>query len=268
MKSLSNTSPLLLLLTGVLLPFLFTSCEKVVEIDINEGNPQIVVEGILANDANDSGIKLSKSGSFYGDNNFEKISGASVSLEDGLGNTQMLSEVTAGEYSLPNLAGTPGQTYTLKVESEGTEISAVSTMPTAVSLDSLLVIDRRAVFGIEGFGIQVGITDPAGEENYYRFRIYRNNELVAGYTLYDDALFDGTETQLPLFPATFDRGDSVDVEMFCIDRATYVYFTGLQNSSGQGLNSSVPGNPDSNLNGEAIGYFGAVVGSRRSVRIP
>ncbi len=243
----------------LLLPLLMlalSACEKVVEIDLNDADPQIVVEAIVRSEMGDNYVTLIRSASIYEDNTFDNISGANVTIVDPTGVSHLLAETTPGRYNGSSIAGTPG-TYSLIIEVEGKSISAITTMPEAVALDTVLVRESGGFGPSETFVLEAGFTDPADVRNYYRFRIFKNGVQDDGWLLYDDDIIDGNDVELPLFPNQFDLGDTTRLEMLSIDEESLRYYEALENGQGNGFFDAAPGNPESNLKGDAIGYFSA-----------
>ena len=72
------------------------SCSEVIELDIVNAEPQIVIEGSVGNNGDTTEIKISKSVGLYADNTFPVVSNATVILSDNLGNRDTLIETTAG----------------------------------------------------------------------------------------------------------------------------------------------------------------------------
>ena len=68
------------------------------------------------------------------------------------------------------------------------------------------------------------------------------------------------------FNRYLSKGDTVTVEMQCIDKTVYEYFNSFGNL-GMGPSSSTPANPYTNLNGAVLGYFSAHTSERKSVII-
>ena len=100
-------------LFAIILLTLTTSCEKVILIELNEADQKIVVDAIVSNDSVQNYVILSKSGGFYQDNDFEAITGASVTITDDAGVVYSLSESAPGYYSDPNLVGKLKTNYDL-----------------------------------------------------------------------------------------------------------------------------------------------------------
>ena len=57
----------------------------------------------------------------------------------------------------------------------------------------------------------------------------------------------------------YEEGDTIKVELICIDQGTYNYLDQLSEVSGGGpsFGSSAPANPQNNFSNGAMGYFTA-----------
>ena len=240
------------------------SCEKVIYIDLNEADPQIVIEGIVLND-DESYVKLSKTGSYYQAVDFETISNAYVTVEDEAGNSFIFTESEAGHYINDSFSGNTEQVYHLKVTVDDLDISSTSTMPKLIPIDSLTYEIEAGRLGFrEGMTIKCHYTDPSNVDNFYLLKFYQNGEKVSGFEVKSDRIDDGNATYYSYRLEDYQYGDVIDVKFYSIDEANYEYFN--LNSNGGGMRqSAAPGNPESNLIGEAIGIFGAYALSKSTV---
>lgn len=249
---------------SLIILFSFSSCEKVIDIDLNSAAPKIVVEGSISDQAAPYSVKISKTVNFNEPNVFPPVSGALVSIYDDLGNHETLTETSAGTYIASTLQGVPGRTYTLNITDNGKNYSARSTMPQPVKIDT--VYSKNLSFP-EGFGITVfvGFKDPPGYENYYRFIQIVNGIPKNTFYVISDQYQNGTEMY---FKMDDDReqkelvkGDSVTVILQSIDKSIYDYFYPMY------FGRDVV-NPPSNLGTEALGYFSSCAVSSKSFVIP
>lgn len=243
----------------LLLPLLLlalTACEKVVEIDLNDADPQIVVEGVIRSEMGDNYVTLIRSASIYDDNTFDNITGANITVVDPAGVTHLLAETTPGRYTGSSIAGLPGS-YSLNIDVEDKTITSTTTMPQPVALDTMLYRESGGFGPSSTFVLEAGFSDPVAAVNYYRFRIFKNGVMEEGWLLYDDGIINGNAVELPLFPNQYEIGDTAHVEMLTIDAASLKYYESLANGQGNGFFDAAPGNPESNLEGGAIGYFSA-----------
>lgn len=260
------------------------SCEKVIDIDLNQSNPRFVIEGNLSNLTGESKVKISKTLNFDETTAYPEISGALVTITDNMTNQiDTLNETSAGIYFKAGLAGKEGHTYTMLVNIENEIFTAVSTMAFSVNLDSL-VQENLAGSGTRGgpggsggpgnpggdhdyetiIQITPHYTDPVNSVNYYQFEVTRNDTLVDDVFIRNDVGFNGSSSHLP-FRVKADKGDVVTIDMQCIDKAVYNYFFGLNENINQ--SSATPANPTSNINNGALGYFKVHTSQRKTIRI-
>ena len=254
--------PIFVLLVG--LSIFFSSCEKVIEIDLNSKEPQIFIEGNITNLQGPYTVIITQTVNFNDVNNFPPVSGATVTISDNIGNSETLTETSSGVYVTSTIQGVCNRNYTLKVLSNDKEYIATSYMHAPVNIDTLTIVTETTHNGSKKT-ISVGFTDPEGISNYYRFIKTINN--ISQTTIYveDDLLQDGNAISHPLLSKYQDEtsikyGDDVVISLQVIDKDVYDYFRTLsQLSGGSGLinQSTSPANPISNFNNGALGYFNA-----------
>src|SRR5688572_7546758 len=91
------------------------SCEKVIDIDLNQSSPAVVIEGDITNETGPYTIRITQSINFDDRNEFPPVSDAVVTVSDSEGNRELLTEVSPGVYETETTEGIPGRTYTLEV---------------------------------------------------------------------------------------------------------------------------------------------------------
>lgn len=254
------------LLFSVLAIALFAaSCQQVIDIELNDKDAAVVIEANITDQPGPYTVTVSKTVNFSDPNIFPGVSGAFVVMSDNAGNRDTLTETTPGVYITSTMQGVPGRTYTLQVTAENKTYTAQSTMPVLVTLDTLVVVESS--FGASSFYIIPLWQDPAGTGDHYRCIEYLNSERVGAF-LYDDVFSDGLINGQPLlnFETELLSGDTVDVEMHCIDPAVYLYFFSMEQTANNG--TAAPANPESNFDNDALGYFNAHTVTTRSVVIP
>jgi hypothetical protein len=237
-----------------IITIIFTSCEKVINVDLKTADPKLVIEGVVDNSGKPAKVRLSKSIAFSVNNIYPTVNGASVKITDNLGNMFTLLESPVGTYANAALIGVSGRTYTLTVVAEGKTYTAISTMPQQVNLDSVfqekITITKPIVFASALFN------DPSGFGNYYNFIETINGKRNKNIFALDDIYQDGGLVVNQLFDgdSSLKVGDKVKIEMQCISKTTYRYLVGLQDLQ---FNNSVPANPVNNITNNALGYFSA-----------
>lgn len=243
------------------------ACEKEIEVDLNTTNPQLVIEATLDNQQDTATVRLTRSVNFSDANDFPAVSGALVVITDSEGTSYPLTETAPGIYQNTGLRGVVGYTYFLSVTTpDGQIFTAESTLPAPVPFDGVDFLVRGAFqpggnsdsdttfFAIPRF------FDPADEPNQYRFTQTVNGLRDHEIIVRNDNVFNGKVNEQPIFSPDLDiyRGDTLRVEMMCIDQSVYNYFFSLSQSIGNGPNASAtPANPVSNIQGGALGYFSA-----------
>jgi hypothetical protein len=258
------------LIPGILLVSTLCGCKKVIDVNLKNSTPQIVITGEINNHAGPYRVTISRSVNFTENNNFPAVPGAFVTItSDGL--TDTLTEATPGIYLTHSLSGVPGSSYSLFISVEGKTYKGTSVMPDYVRLDSIDFISstNNSIFPVAYF------QDPPGISNYYQFLEYTDGERLTNGTgnfVFDDRLSDGRYISRILYSDStdFKSGSTLTVQMNGIDQPVSVYLNELLQISGGsgGFSSPTPANPTSNISGGALGYFSAITISSKSVIVP
>ncbi len=263
---------LLSIAAGLLIAAGFSSCEKVIDVKLDDADKKVVIEAALTNQAGGCVVKVSQTKNFSENNAFNGLSGASISIK-GPNGAVTLTETSPGVYKNAALQGEPGKQYDLTVTLNGQTYTGTSVMPQPVLIDSMYIKTQKFFDEDETFS-NVVFNDPGGVRNYYRLIQYVNGKKSKGNFNIDDDLSDGKLFNTTLyFFADDDKdkikpGDLVKVEMQCVDAAVYKYWFSLEQSSSGSSQSAAPSNPVTNLTGGALGYFSAHVVSSESVLAP
>ncbi|RKR83283.1 uncharacterized protein DUF4249 [Mucilaginibacter gracilis] len=239
---------------------LATSCTRVVDLQLGTDTGKLVVEGNITNVKGVQSVKLTQNVAFTSTNVYPAVSGATVAVSDNKGNTYQMTEAPAGTYSVSQLAGIPGNVYTLNVLTNGKSYTATSTLLAVVTLDS--VTSKNTVINASKNRKQITVhyQDPLGVANQYRFVMYVNGVQVKSVFAYNDNFNDGKYAHTDLRQTDIDiyPGDTVLVEMQCIDSSIYTYWYTLMQQQPNGPGGGVtPTNPPTNITPAALGYFSA-----------
>ena len=257
---------------AILLIVFGTSCEKVIDLNLNSTSKKYVIEGNITDAPGTCAVKITQTKDFNENNDFPGVSGAVVTISDNGGTPVTLTESTAGLYQTTTINGTTGHTYTMTVTVNGQTFTASSTMPVFVPFDSIFV--ENSAFGGNRKVASVVYTDPVGLGNGYHFIEYKNGVQESTVFARDDEFSDGRKVtaELLTFGGSDDdddkkkinTGDTVRVVMECIDPAMYKYWHSIDAASGDS-NSATPANPVTNITGGSLGYFSAHTVSERSI---
>lgn len=243
------------------------SCQKVINIDLNSASPAIVIIGNVNDQPGPYKVTLNQTVNFSQPNTFPAVSGAFVTIADNAGTVDTLKETIPGTYLTQKITGVPGRTYTLTVIAGGQTYTSVSTMPQPVAFDTLVVY-KHIGFRDTTLVPQAWFQDPAGTANYYRFIETLNDSVLSNINCISDEYTNGHIIHYSLRAEghSLHIGDSVRVEMQCIDKGIYEYFHTFNEASGAG-NATAPANPVSNISNNALGYFSAHTSQYRSLKV-
>lgn len=246
-----------------------SSCEKVIDIDLNTPETQLVIEGNITDQLIRQTIRISKSVPYTDSNDYPPVSGATVAVTDNQGRIWNFVETQPGRYTSSRFQGQEFLTYTLQVIVDNVTYTAVSTMPQAVKLDGLGL--KVFTFGDEqNKQVEAYYKDPEGRENQYRFNMQVNGLPVKRIFVENDRFSDGKEATSTLFynpgndSEKLKEGDEVEVEMQSIDKPIYTYWFSISQQTQNGPAAGItPANPPSNIDHDALGYFSAHTTERR-----
>lgn len=243
----------------------FTSCEKEIDVELNSVPPRMVIEGIVKQDQLAT-VRVTQTIDFSNNEGYPNLKGATVTISDNAGNSEILEQNEKGWYTAKELRGVIGRTYTMSVIYDGEEYISTSQMPPQVPIDSITMIKVPVMD--YAFPV-VNFRDPAGEDNqYYRAVIFINGkqhpdvmEFVQSAEFSDGGYFN---MGLQVYTNDSDtdpinKGDEITVEFQCIDKGTYTFFLTLS-SIGQS-----PTNAISNISNGALGYFSACTTEQKTI---
>jgi hypothetical protein len=251
----------------ILISFTAISCKKVIDVNLNDADPQIVIEGNIYNTPGPYYIQISKTVNYSANNQFPSVNGARVIIQDLTALiTDTLREIQEGLYATQKITGAAGRNYQLRVETGGKIINAASKMPAVAQLDSVSFEKISRPGAKTDWYAVINYQDLAGVSNYYLFTLFVNGRRINNTFVYDDRFSDGryVSRTLRTDSAYINPGDSVRVVMQHMGKEGFDYYSSFSQVTGNGaLQTISPANPNSNLSGGALGYFIASYSSTR-----
>lgn len=241
---------------------LFSSCEKIVELDLKNDEPKLVIDGAITNGIGPFTVTITKTMPINQSTAYNPVTTANVVISDDAGNTDVLTQVSSGKYQTHTIEGIAGRTYTLKVISEGKTYDAVSKMSKKINLDGVK-------YNTSNNEVTPLYTDPIEFGNSYLFILFINGKKKKGFNVWNDNINNGILNVIPIGNIGVESNDIVEVEMQCITNSTYNYYFAL-NQFGSNIVSGVTTaqNPPSNILGGALGIFSAHTSDKKSIVIP
>lgn len=248
----------------IFLTFIFTSCEDVIDVDLETSEPRLVVEASINWIKNTAGniqqIKLTKTAPYF-DPGVLPANGATVTIVDEDSNIFAFSErEMTGIYETQNFLPVLNKKYYLTIEYEGETYTGNEVLMPVVEIE-YAEQDIAPGFSEDEIEIKAYFTDPADAENYYLYSFAVYNK----YTLdvYKDEFFDGNRI-FAYYSNDLKPNDEVIIQGCGISERYYNFmYTLLSQTSDQGGGpfetqpATVRGNIVNETNPEnfAFGYF-------------
>ena len=252
---------------------LITSCENVIEIELDYMKPKLVIEGVINDFDNKCIIKLSKTTDYFNYKTNPTVSDAVITLTDNTGTVVKFNEIEPGNYLGESVQAKSHIDYTLSILSEGDNYVAKATIPQKVNIDSLTCLyNPISIFYEVGYVVSCHFSDPEESGNFYRLKTYNINDKSKAKNskdLYNDDIFNGNRVELSWSYNVYQQNDTVVVELYSLDGQTYDYYKTLFPISGgaEMMSFTTPANPNTNISNGALGYFGAYTISRDTIII-
>ncbi len=260
----------------IIIAIFSNSCIDIIDLDLDTTEPRIVIEAIL--DATDSTCTVTATftNDFYDSTENEIVSNLDITLTKNNNEKIILTQNPEGKYFADNIIAEKNDEFRLSViDSSGTEYLATAITPSyprSVAIPGFGQIPFLTVFSqipnenatyTDSLGnvkkIMFALVywlDKPDEENYYRFKVYENSKYINdSYNFIDDQTSMSEDTMQMGLSSFFIEGDTVQVELLSINKATYEYFQQVMDVQFSGINSTTPYNPKGNFSNEALGYF-------------
>jgi hypothetical protein len=280
--SINLKNPTLLLSFLVLIGL--SSCEKDISVDLPTPESKVVVEGSIKA-GQPPLVLLSRNAPFFGEVDLSSIDqyfvqGAIVQLSDGFSQIDLaeiclsdldpeFAELASAEFGIPLneeggfdvdfcfytldtsgtdlMIGIPGRNYELTVFFEEDTLTALTSIPEPVGIDSLWWEPHPDVEADSLVRLNVRFTDPDTLGNFYRYFTKQNSEpFYPGInSVFDDLFVNGEQFDFSLDrgqsrSASFDldtygffwRGDTIILEWASIDQEHYSFWQTLEYDAG------------------------------------
>ena len=251
---------------------IINSCQKIIDIDLNEGKSKYVISAILEEGTNTTILSITETTGYFDTIHPPEISGAIAYISDEINNINYYQEKKPGTYLIHNYQAIANQLFNINVQIEDEIITGSSFLPEPVIIDSLTYeYENLSIISNGGYIIYAEFTDPLDQENYYRLRVTKNGKLKdkpRHMVLFNDKFTNGNIIRMPYYLKRYNVGDEIKLELISIDKNVYRYYETLVDATGySGPNEAAPSNPESNLSNNAIGYFGAYSISSKTIVI-
>ena len=213
--------------------FAITSCEDVVEVDVPETTPRLVIEATFNRYFKEDGssdsegiVKLSLSAPFFAEQ-IPPALGAVVTINDPVNDIsyEFADSENNGSYFgrfVPDF----NIPYELKVVYQGEIYESTTAMMPTGELESILQGDKT-LFGGDDKEVIITFKDSPSERNYYLIDLDVGNFLIT-----DDEFYDGNSFVFSYFYEDLKVGDELNIRLFGVDKRFSNFFEILQTQSG------------------------------------
>jgi hypothetical protein len=276
---------------------LFSSCEKVIPVDLDEGTSQLTVDAFIDDAPGSQKIRLTKTGAYFANVSNIAATGATVYITDDDGHRYtFVDNANSGDYIWTPL---PGDTlvrlfhsYTLSILYGGEQFAATAVAFPVPPIDSVTFEAKKNAVGeasATAYIAQFYAMDIVGMTNFYWIKSYKNGVLYSKpgqINLSQDGAFAGGGTdglafifpiRTAIIPGTdsLNRNDSLTVKVFSINEDTYNYLNQVvQQTTNGGLFATPPFNVFTNVKNinsdsktKPVGWFNIGTVSTSGVRV-
>lgn len=257
----------LLYITLIFSSLCFTSCEEVVDVDLDTAAPRLVVDAsinwVKGTAGNEQTIHLTTTTGYFEDT-VPPVSNATVFITNGDGVVFNFTETAnPGYYTCTNFVPQIGQTYTLTVINGDETYTAVETLYAVPDIENIVQSDDGGFLG-DNTEVRFYFQDNGSEDNWYLVRY--DTEILAfpEYDVMDDSFTQGNQMFNFIDDEDFEAGQPLDIKLYGTSQQFYNYMRKLLEVAGTGGGgpfdtppATVRGNvinPDDE-DGYALGYF-------------
>lgn len=220
------------------LTFMISSCEDVINVDLNTAEPRLVIDASIkwvkgTTGANQS-IKLTLTAPYF-DAEIPPATGAEINITDSNNNTYIFVEDgNTGIYINTTFVPVIDETYTLTINYDGDIYTATETLKSVVPID-FVEQDNEGGFSGDETELKAYYTDPANEENYYFFEFISDIPVIPSLEVYNDEFSNGNQIFGFYTEEDLEAGDEVMIKIHGISERFYDYmFILLQQNNDEG----------------------------------
>ncbi|WDF67039.1 DUF4249 domain-containing protein [Sphingobacterium oryzagri] len=236
-----------------ILMLLLFSCEEVIDLQLDSAEPRTVIAGNLNNLSSIQRISVSKTIPVGSQQTTIAVPDAVVIVRSSANQEFRFLHDQDGYYQAAHFEVEPGLHYFLEVVLDDKKYVASSQMPVDVEVDSVGITSDQ-FFDTRRYYPTFVFQDPPEIENFYLYEIAINQSPLRFAAAYNDKFNNGRRVRHEIADRNDDLqlGDSVRVVRYSIDRAAHKYWSDFESINPGG---AAPGNPTSNISGDALGYF-------------
>lgn len=219
------------ILLGLVTVFALTSCEDVVQVDVEDGKIQLAVDAFINNKNEAQVIRLNQTKQFFENTTQSPFNADSVYVTDNLNNKYIFeSPLLDGDYVWDDsVMVVNGRTYQLTIKSGGLTYTSTTATQNAPAVDSLNweYVPKGLGQDNGGYAVELVARDFIGQPNYYWIRFLKNGKYdtrLEGLNVSVDGSFSETsqgDGELFIAPISTFTAYNIDDSVGVGDIATY-----------------------------------------------
>lgn len=250
----------------LLITILLTSCTDVIDVDVPEAEPRLVVEASLdweqGTEGNVQTILLSLSTPYFNSETINYVTGAKVKVTNN--NTSEVFNFldnNNGAYTTTNFVPIVDNEYSLEITYNGETYLAVETLMPVTGINDVYQSKDQG-FNKDYLEVNVTFDDPADIENFYLLKFQQQGNFLPELFDISDEFTDGNEMHVFYEKEEFKAGDVVAINLYGISKQYYNFIRLLiEQSSDGGPFATIPAQLKGNCINQtapenyAFGYF-------------
>ncbi|GAA4811868.1 DUF4249 domain-containing protein [Litoribaculum gwangyangense] len=210
----------------IILGLLMVSCEDVIDINLNNAQPRLVIDASMnwlkGTDGSNQTIKLTLTAPFF-DKNIPPATGATVTVTDSNNNTfNFIEEGISGIYKNNSFIPEINGIYNLTINYNSEIYTASETLIPTVPIE---FVEQKNEGGFTGDEIEIKAyyTDPLDMDNFYLFEFLVNSKSIKQLEVYDDEFTDGNQIFAFYSDENLEAGDELIIRNLGISRRHYEF---------------------------------------------
>ncbi len=269
----------LVLIIVFFLSLFLTSCEEVVNVDLETAPPKLVIEAAInwekGTKGNNQTIKLTTTTGYF-DNTIPTVSNAIIYIENSKKDRFNFIEIKkTGQYICTTFTPVIDEEYTLTVISRGNRYIGTETLK---SVAPITRIEQNNQGGFSGQDIEVKAfyNDPADAANFYLYKYSYSNKVKSTFYVDEDKFFNGNEFSSFSDDEDLTAGNQIEITHYGISKQYYNYMNILVSIAGSNVGgpfqsppATVKGNMINvtNKDNYPLGYFSLSETSTKKYKI-
>jgi hypothetical protein len=261
----------------------FTSCEDVIQVKLDQGDPIITIDAFLNDMRSQQKVRLTFTNGYFSQTPNSPVTGATVKVKDLTSGLEYnFTDNNDGNYvfnlNTTDTLGRVGHNYELTVTHSGNVFTSTSRMNRTAQVDSIISeFNEGGGFGDTDPGYDMsflGFDIPGDTIDYYWIKSYRNGVFFnkgGDINICADGAFGNGADGFPFihpiaqgitpFGERFQKNDICRVEIHSINLPTYNFLTQVQTqTTNTGLFATSPENVKTNIKSSSekikvVGWF-------------